>query len=246
MVERKLVDSRSRALQLIKDEQIYVNEVLIKKSSFNVTEDDKIEIKEEFPYVGRGALKLEGAFEAFKLDFTQKIIADIGASTGGFTDFSLQHGAKKVYAIDVGHDQLAQKLRNDGRVINLEGKNIREGVELPEKVDMIVSDLSYISLRLVIDEMAKLLVPYGEMVLLFKPQFEVGRDNIGKNGIVKNFIIIKKVLNEFWDDLIKKELHPQGLSRSPIKGKTGNQEYLIYIKYGPGDDLPFSKVEEQL
>ncbi len=201
LVERGLVESRSKASALIKEGKVLLNGESSFKPSLKLTEEEiqTLEVNDEDNFVGRGAKKLLGALEKFNIKVDDLICADVGASTGGFTQVLLTNGASKVYAIDVGHDQLAKSLREDERVINYEGINIRHGIELDEKVDLVVADLSYISLRLTLEPMLKLLQPNGQAIILVKPQFEVGKENVGKGGIVKDNEIVMKTLFELYD-----------------------------------------------
>ena len=198
LVKRGYFKTRQKAKYAIENHDIYVNDKLVEKISKTYEEDCKIEIKKEtLKYVGRGGLKLEKAINEFNIILKDKICMDIGASTGGFSDCMLQEGAKKVYAIDVGHDQLDEKLQIDKRIVNLEGTNIKDiKIEEFEKIDFISIDLSFISLLNVLDIAYKLLSNMGEIVVLIKPQFEAGRENINKNGIVKDKKIHKKVIEK--------------------------------------------------
>ena len=231
LVTKALVSTRSQASQVIKDGQVSVNGEVITKPSFKCSAEDDIVIHKEHLYVGRGAEKMAGAYKDFNLSFEGKVVGDMGASTGGFTEFALLHGASRVYAVDVGHDQLAKKLCEDNRVINLEGTNIREGLPLDTMnplCDIIVVDLSFISLNLVLAPMSEGLRSGGEFVILVKPQLEVGKEALGKNGIVRDQDAIEASLDE-----VKKSCQEVGLevgqvSPCSIKGKTGNQEYFFY------------------
>ena len=198
LVKRGYFKTRQKAKYAIENHDIYVNDKLVEKISKTYEEDCKIEIKKEtLKYVGRGGLKLDKAINEFNIILNDKICMDIGASTGGFSDCMLQEGAKKVYAIDVGHDQLDEKLQIDKRIVNLEGTNIKDiKIEEFEKIDFISIDLSFISLLNVLDIAYKLLSNMGEIVVLIKPQFEAGRENINKNGIVKDKKIHKKVIEK--------------------------------------------------
>lgn len=231
MTMRSLVRSRSAAQNLIKDGIIYVNGKKAEKSSFNVNVDDKIEIKGELPkYVGRGGLKLEKAIEAFKIELKGLVCIDVGASTGGFTDCMLQNGARLVYAVDVGSNQLDVSLRNDNRVISLENTDIRKaGEKIPDKADFISVDVSFISLKQVLPEVKKLLKENGRSVALIKPQFEVGKGGIGKGGIVKNPSAREKAVKEIRDFAEGLGFRCGGITESPIRGGDGNVEYLIYL-----------------
>jgi len=232
LVSLGLVATRSQALQLIKEGIVYLNDNVVKKTSFKVSLEDreKIEIRKEHLFVGRGAHKLEGAHKEFNLNFKDKVIADVGASTGGFTEYALINGAQKVFAIDVGHDQLAFKLKNDSKVINMEGVNIKNPVELEVSCDMAVVDLSFISLKLVAKNIADLVKYKGKIVFLVKPQFEVGRQGLGKKGIVKDLRLSENVLEELKQFLTSLNILVLKTAKAAIKGKTGNQEYLFYCQ----------------
>ncbi|MBD5104962.1 MAG: TlyA family RNA methyltransferase [Ruminococcaceae bacterium] len=233
LTARSLVKSRNVAQQLIKDGIVFVNGKNITKAAFDVEDADVIEIKGELPkYVGRGGLKLEKAVECFKIRLKDCTCIDVGASTGGFTDCMLQNGAEKVYAVDVGSDQLDEKLRNDSRVISLENTDVRaaEG-KIPEKADFISVDVSFISLKTVLPEVKKLLKESGTVVALIKPQFEVGKSGIGKRGVVKNPSLREKAvwdIKEFSESIGFK---CRGLIQSPITGGDGNIEYLICLSF---------------
>lgn len=229
LFELGLVDSRKKASDLIKDGKVFINGIVVNKPSKEFVGDEKIEITEALKYVSRAGLKLEGAYKNFNFDIKDKIAVDVGSSTGGFTDFLLQNGIKKVYAVDVGTSQLVEKLRSDSRVVSLEKTDIRKA-ELPEKVDLAVIDVSFISLEIVLPSVINLLKEKGEIIALVKPQFEVGKENIGKGGIVKDdqakFFILEKIKN-FAGKLglkIKEEMI------SPITGGDGNEEYFLYLK----------------
>lgn len=225
-----LTATRSQAQLLIKEGSVFINGKAVLKSSYECSEQDQIEVRKEHQFVGRGAHKIEGAHQDFNLSFKDKIIADVGASTGGFTEYALMNEAKKVYAIDVGRDQLAQKLREHPLVENLEGVNIRYGIELAEKVDLAVVDLSYISLKLCLLPIKDLCQSSGEIVALVKPQFEVGKDNIGKNGIVKSEKVALASVRELALWCRDNGLGLVDAKPCRIAGKTGNQEYFFYFK----------------
>ncbi len=243
LVDRGYFQSRERAKAAIMAGVVFINGQRVEKAGTAVSDDCEIFIKEDIcPYVGRGGLKLEKALKEFNIDLNEKVCVDIGASTGGFTDCMLQNGAKKVYAIDVGYGQLDYKLRKDPRVVNLERVNIRyleEGSVEPE-VDFISIDVSFISLALVLPIASGLMKSEGELICLVKPQFEAGREQVGKGGIVRD----KKVHEEVLEKIIKcglaEGLNPAGLTYSPLKGAKGNIEYLLYFKkssqshYEPG------------
>lgn len=231
LVDRKIIKSRNAAQQIIKEGIVFVNDKPITKSAFLVNECDKIEIKGDMPkYVGRGGLKLEKAVDEFKIDLKDKVCIDIGASTGGFTDCMLQNSARLVYAVDVGKDQLDISLRNNRKVISLEQTDIREAEgKIPEKADFISIDVSFISLKLVLPFAVDLLNEQGSIIALIKPQFEVGKSGVGKNGIVKNPKLREKVVNEIKEFSLQSGLKVNGITQSPIAGGNGNIEYLIYL-----------------
>lgn len=225
-----LAPTRSQAQLLIREGKVLVNGDIVIKTGHEVDDEDRIELLQTHLFVGRGAQKLLAALEAFDLDAKGKIAADVGASTGGFTQVLLERGVEKVYALDVGHDQLAASLKTDSRVVNLEGINIRNGIELPEKVDFVVADLSFISLRLVLEPIRHLAKDNADFILLFKPQFEVGKEKLGKNGVVKNERVSKQVLDDFFSWCRSGGWQVQGVLDSPIEGKEGNKEVLLWFK----------------
>ncbi|MGM0409313.1 MAG: TlyA family RNA methyltransferase [Bacillota bacterium] len=234
LAEKDFFKSRSKAKRAIMAGKIIVDDKLIDKAGTKVKRDANIRIKgNKIPYVSRGGLKLEKALDIFAIEVKDKEVIDIGASTGGFTDCLLQNGAKKVYAIDVGYGQLAWKLRQDDRVKVIERCNFRYLTrdELDVEVPLIVTDVSFISLRLIIPQALKFLAANGEIIALIKPQFEAGKERISKNGLVKNKKIHKDVLREissFFDDL---NLNLVDLNFSPITGSSSkNIEFLIHLK----------------
>lgn len=232
-IDKKLVDlglaqTRSKAQLLIKEGVVFVNSTKVTKTSTKVS-DENIEVRKDIVFVGRGAHKIEGALEEFKVDPKGLVVADVGACTGGFTEYVLTKGAIKVFAIDVGHGQLAPKLCEDERVINLEGVNIRDLDSLESPVDLAVVDLSFISLKLVLDNIHSLVAADGKIIALVKPQFEVGRGNIGKKGIVKSDEITRKTIIELLNWCIEKGHGVNGFCVSPLVGKTGNREYFFFF-----------------
>lgn len=232
LVEKAYFPTRQKAKFAIEGKCVYVNDVLVEKSSKTFEEDCKIEIKGEIlPFVSRGGLKLDKAIREFNIILKDKICMDIGASTGGFTDCMLQNGAGLVYAVDVGHNQLAKELVNDNRVVNLEGINIKEvNVEKFEKVDFISTDVSFISLTSVLDKAYKILKEDGEMVALIKPQFEAGKEFINKNGVVKDKKVHLRVIEKIALYANGLGFKLEQLDYSPIKGPAGNIEYIIHMK----------------
>lgn len=233
LFEKGLVESREKGKRVIMEGSVFVGTERIDKPGQNLDEDVEITIKENPNiYVSRGGLKLEKSINFFGLNLRDMVAMDIGASTGGFTDCMLKNGAKKVFAIDVGYGQLDWKLRNDNRVIVMERTNIRhvEKQDIGEEIDFISIDVSFISLRLVLPVAKKLLKDNGEIIALIKPQFEAGRDNVGKKGIVRDKKIHFQVMQEIVSYCVENNLGPHGLTYSPITGATGNIEFLIHLK----------------
>ncbi len=232
LFDKGLVQSRERARTLIMAGKVMVNDQIADKPGLRVAEDAAIAVKEDLPYVSRGGLKLEAAINNFKLDVRGKICLDVGASTGGFTDCLLQHGAEKVFAVDVGYGQLAWKLRQDPRVVVIERTNIRSLPleRIPTPIDLVVMDVSFISLKIVIPCALKFLRPGGWMVALIKPQFEVGKDKVGKGGVVRDPYLHAEVIadiSSFCEQLGIMVFHA---IPSPILGPKGNQEYLLAME----------------
>ena len=234
LTENGMTSSRERAKALIMAGQVYVKNQKCDKAGTMLDENEKnVEIRgEQLKYVSRGGLKLEKAMKDFPVVLDGKTTMDIGASTGGFTDCMLQNGAKKVFAVDVGYGQFAWKLRNDPRVVNMERTNIRYVTpdDIGETIDMASIDVSFISLKLVLPAAYNLLSDDGEIVALIKPQFEAGKGQVGKKGVVKDKNIHFEVIRTVLDFASENGLSVLGLSYSPIKGPEGNIEYLTYIK----------------
>ena len=239
LVDKGFYESRSQAKRAIMAGKILVDEEIIDKAGTPVKENVRIRIKGEvLPYVSRGGLKLAKALEVFDVSPLQKEAIDIGASTGGFTDCLLQNGASKVFAIDVGYGQLAWKLRQDERVEVIERTNFRylTTEQLPIKVPLIVTDVSFISLRLIIPKAVNFLKNDGDIIALVKPQFEAGPDRVGKNGVVKGKNVHIAVLKEMIDFFVEEKLIIKGLDYSPITGASSkNIEFLIHLKYRKDD-----------
>ena len=236
MVQQGLVPSRQRAKTLIQNGQISVNGKVCTKPAFAVEETDQITMEgSDIPFVGRGGLKLEYALEQTKRSLDGLVCLDIGASTGGFTDCMLQNGAVKVYAVDVGHGQLAWKLRNDERVVCMEKTNIRYVTpeDIEEPVDFSSIDVSFISLTKVLLPVRNLLSQDGQIVCLIKPQFEAGREKVGKKGVVRDPAVHKEVIEKVIAFAKEQYLQPLALDFSPIKGPEGNIEYLLYLQKKP-------------
>ena len=236
LVEQELLETREKAKREIMAGNVIVNEQVVTKAGTMFKDDDdlNIRIKNKLKYVSRGGLKLEKAIKTWNLDFKDKLVLDIGASTGGFTDCALQSGAKYVYSVDVGKNQLDWKLRNDERVFSIEEMHIKDLEKKDinnKKVDFIVIDVSFISLTKVIPYFERFLAENGKIVMLVKPQFEVGREKIGRNGVVEN--------EEYHDEAIKKVISFSkecgyeliGVEDSPIRGAKGNKEFLMLLKF---------------
>jgi 23S rRNA (cytidine1920-2'-O)/16S rRNA (cytidine1409-2'-O)-methyltransferase len=228
LVERGLVDTRSKAQSLIMARRVLVNGQFVDKAGANVAADDEVRVAElEHPWVGRGGMKLAHAVQRFAIDLEGKVCADIGASTGGFTDVMLKHGAVKVYAVDVGYGQLDVSLRNDPRVVNREKVNARylQPENFDEAIDFVSIDVSFISLKLILPAVAGFL--RGELVALIKPQFEVGKHEVGKGGIVRDNAKRQAAIEGVVTCARELGFEVKGVIESPIKGAEGNIEYLM-------------------
>ena len=232
IVELGLCESREKAKAAIMAGDVYVNGQKALKAGDTVKDEDKIEVRGGMEFVSRGGYKLKKAMASFPIILTDKICMDIGASTGGFTDCMLQNGAVKVYCIDVGYGQLAWKLRSDERVVNLERTNIRYVTreQIPDEPDFASVDVSFISLKLVLPVVYELLAEAGECVCLIKPQFEAGRDKVGKKGVVREQSTHVEVVENIVVFARETGFTVAGLDYSPIKGPEGNIEYLLYLK----------------
>ena len=230
-----LTESRERAKTTIMAGLVYVNGQKADKPGMQVAPDVNVEVRgDALPYVSRGGFKLEKALKVFPVDPAGLTCLDCGASTGGFTDVLLKNGASKVYAVDVGYGQLAWSLRNDPRVISMERTNVRylTAEKIPEPIDLAVMDLSFISVRLILPAVHPLLKENAEVVCLIKPQFEAGREEVGKKGVVRDPKVHLDVLNRFLEFLPGAGYTALGLDYSPIKGPEGNIEYLGYLRKG--------------
>lgn len=242
LTERGLEESRQRAQAVIMSGVVYVNGRKADKPGMAVAPDAQVEIRgEKLPYVSRGGLKLEKAMKSFPIRLEGAVCGDIGASTGGFTDCMLQNGAAKVYAVDVGRGQLAWKLRNDPRVVCLERTNARylSREQVPEELSFASVDVSFISLALILPPLAALLADGGQVVSLVKPQFEAGREKVGKKGVVRDPAVHLEVLERFLGHARAAGLTPLGLTYSPIRGPEGNIEYLGYLEKTGGTPADF-------
>lgn len=225
-------DSRERAKQLITNSCVHVNDKLTTKPSLKVNDSDDIKVNNDLFYVGRGASKLEKAVSFFNINVENAVAVDIGASTGGFTDFLVKNGAKKVYAVDVGHGQLHDTLKNNDCVINMENTNFRyiDTSVFTDLVDIITADVSFISLKLILPKIVEISHENTNIVVLVKPQFEAGKNNVGKNGIVKDKSVHLAVLNNFNEYCKENGLIIENITYSPIKGGDGNIEYLAHLR----------------
>jgi 23S rRNA (cytidine1920-2'-O)/16S rRNA (cytidine1409-2'-O)-methyltransferase len=233
LVERGIAESRQRAQAMILAGLVLAGDRVIDKAGCMLNQDVAIRIKGDAnPFVSRGGLKLQGALQAFSLSVRDLVALDVGASTGGFTDCLLQAGAKKVYAIDVGYGQLAWKLRKDPRVVNIERTNIRffDGSGIDDDIDITVIDASFISLRLVIPPVMKLIKEDALILCLVKPQFEAGRKEVGKQGVIKDPHVHERVLEEIETFCRESGLEVMGRCDSPLLGPAGNREFFLYLK----------------
>ncbi|MRR38387.1 TlyA family RNA methyltransferase [bacterium] len=233
LVDKGLVETRSKAQALIMAGRVTIGGVPVTKAGTPVEEEAEILVKAPPKHVSRAGGKLEAALDAFKVEVSGRIVIDVGASTGGFVDEMLQRGASKVYAVDVGHGQLHWKLRNLQTVVNLEGINARslDPALITEPCDIATFDVSFISLKLVIPPVLKVLKPHGELVALIKPQFEAGREQIGKGGLLKNLDIAQEIIHDMKEFLAALNCEVSGTIPSPVKGVKGNQEYLVHAVY---------------
>ena len=238
MVERGLADSRQRAQAIIMAGQVFSGDRRMDKAGLSLDESIPLEVRgQTLRYVSRGGLKLEKAMACFPIVLEGKVAADIGASTGGFTDCMLQNGASKVYAVDVGYGQLAWSLRSDPRVICLERTNARYLTEeqIPEQLDFASIDVSFISLKLILPALRALMKDDGQVAALIKPQFEAGREKVGKKGVVRDPAVHLEVLEQFLVHAAESGFTVKGIDFSPIRGPEGNIEYLGYLSAQPGE-----------
>lgn len=232
VVHRQLADSRSRAQALILAGDVLVNGLPVLKAGAPIRTEDELAIKSPPRFVSRGGEKLDKALEVFRVEVEGATVADFGASTGGFTDCLLQRGARRVYAIDVGYGQLAERVRTDSRVVIMDRTNVRHIEALPEPVQLVVIDVSFIGLRLVLPAAKSVLAENGEIVALVKPQFEAGKGNVGKGGVVRDPAVHRRVLAEMFQLADEFHLGVIGLIESPIRGPAGNVEFLIHLRPG--------------
>ena len=232
LFENGFAESREKAKAIIMSGNVYINNQKADKPGDNVNENDQVEVRGKTnPFVSRGGLKLDKAINVFGVSLENKVCVDIGASTGGFTDCMLQNGAQKVFCIDVGYGQLAWKLRTDPRVVNMERTNIRYVTteQIGQKLDFASIDVSFISLRLVLPVAKELTKEDGEILCLIKPQFEAGREKVGKKGVVRDINVHLEVVESIIEFAQSIGLYPKALDYSPVRGPEGNIEYLLYL-----------------
>ena len=249
LVEKSLVSSRERAKSYIMAGLVFVNNQKVDKAGTMIPVEANIVVTgDSIGYVSRGGLKLAKALTFFSIDMQGKVMADVGASTGGFTDCALKNGASRVYAIDVGYGQLAWSLRTDTRVVNMERTNIRNITleDIGEPLDFISIDVAFISLDKVLPVVKRILSPVGTVVALIKPQFEAGRDKVGKKGVVRDPKVHSEVIVKIVNISRELGLTPMGLTYSPVTGPEGNIEYLIYLAGYLTDDTVSNTIIEQL
>ena len=233
-------ESREKAKAIIMSGEVFIDGNRADKPGMQVAADCNLEVRSKaLPFVSRGGYKLDKAIKVFDLDPAGKVCIDCGASTGGFTDVLLQNGAARVYSVDVGYGQLAWKLRTDERVINIERTNLRYITEeqIPEKLDIAVCDVSFISIKLIMPSVAKLLKPDAKILCLIKPQFEAGRESVGKKGVVRDRDVHIRVIKEIVEFIPTIGFSLKGLDFSPIKGPEGNIEFLCFMQNTPGCDI---------
>lgn len=238
LVERGLVETRSKAKAMIMAGDVLVNDQKETRAGRPIGENDVLSLKEKPRFVSRGGDKMEGALNAFGINVTGMTAADFGSSTGGFTDCLLQHGAKRVYAIDVGYGILDERIRTDERVVSMERTNARYVEELPEPIDIVVIDVSFISLNLMFPAVKSVLAPNGVCVPLIKPQFEAGPENLGKRGVVRDPAVHEMVLRKVLGFAEEHGFTALGLIASPLKGPNGNVEFLAHLTLETHDNAP--------
>lgn len=243
LVRLQIADTVEKARALIMEGRVFQNGQRLDKPALPLKTDAGLVVKgDKIPYVSRGGLKLERAIRAFALDLSGLTCLDVGSSTGGFTDCMLQNGASKVYSVDVGYGQLAWQLRTDPRVVNLERTNARylTREQIPEKIDFFSVDVSFISLKIILPAVRPLLKDGGKAVCLIKPQFEAGREKVGKKGVVRDKAVHEEVVQMICDFAVENGYSVLGLTFSPVKGPEGNIEYLVFLQKS---DAPVNTAE---
>lgn len=250
LFERGLVQSREKARALIMAGQVIVNGVVVDKPGVRVSSSDQLDVKAPPRFVSRGGEKLDAALSAFAIPVVGRLCADVGASTGGFTDCLLQRGAHRVYAIDVGYGQLDYRLRQDERVVVMERTNARYLERLPERIQLAVVDVSFISLKVLLPVIRGWLNPIADVIILIKPQFEAGRDQVGKGGVVRNSAVHRQVLLTTLGFAVETGYRVHGLIVSPLRGPAGNVEFLAWLTHGvdahPQDTLAISNLVDRV
>jgi 23S rRNA (cytidine1920-2'-O)/16S rRNA (cytidine1409-2'-O)-methyltransferase len=231
LVDRGLVESRTKAQALVMAGEVMVDGRAVVKAGTLISEESEITVIGPPPFVSRGGLKLDYALDQFKIDVSSKVIIDVGASTGGFTDCLLKRGAKRVYAIDVGYGQLDYRLRQDSRVVVMDRVNARYPITMPEKVDLATIDVSFISVEKIIPSVARMVKEGGILLVLIKPQFEARRNEVGKGGIIKQPGVHAHVLGRFIAWIVRNGFRLKGLVASPILGASGNREFFILFNF---------------
>ncbi|MGB1249399.1 MAG: TlyA family RNA methyltransferase [Candidatus Promineifilaceae bacterium] len=242
LVEQGLVPTRAKAQAYVMAGDVRVNGEVVTKAGMKVPVAATITLANVMPYVGRGGFKLAGALETFPLDLTERVCADVGACTGGFTDVMLQNGATRVFSIDVGYGQLVWKLRSDDRVTVMERTNARYVETLDEPVSFVAIDVSFISLKLILPAVKKWLADQFDIVALIKPQFEAGKKQVGSGGVVRDPAVHQSVLESILNWCIGNNLHPHGLAKSSIQGSDGNVEFLVWLTSTPNETFDTSEV----
>jgi 23S rRNA (cytidine1920-2'-O)/16S rRNA (cytidine1409-2'-O)-methyltransferase len=245
LVEQGLAESRARAQALVLAGQVTIDGQPAQKPGQPIRPEAVLAVRQPEPYVGRGGYKLAHALDQFKLDVNGLLAVDVGASTGGFTDVLLQRGAGRVYAVDVGHGQLHWRLRTDPRVVVLDRVNARYLTELPELVNLATVDVSFISLRLILPPLRRVLTPGSTIIALVKPQFEAGRAEVGSGGVVHSAAVHRRVLEDLLHWLPTQQLRLGDLTTSPIRGAAGNLEFLALVTAGEGSIEPGAALVEQ-
>lgn len=240
MVERGLCESEHKARAMIMAGDVLVNDQKETRAGRSIKSGDVVSLKQKPRYVSRGGEKLEGALKAFNIDASGMVAADFGSSTGGFSDCLLQHGAAKIYAVDVGYGILDERIRTHERVVSMERTNARYVEALPEPVDIVVIDVSFISLGLMFPAVKNVLRSGGVCVPLIKPQFEAGQENVGARGVVRDPQVHRMVLENVLGMAAEHELAPLGLIASPLRGPNGNVEFLAHLFNGPSNDAASS------
>jgi len=230
LFERGLADSREQAQALIMEGVVYTPSGRVLKAGSTLPDDVELEVKGRLPFVSRGGLKLSHALDQFQIDVDGLMVLDVGASTGGFTDCVLQRGAKRVYAVDVGHGQIDYGLRQDERVTVMEKTNARHPFDLPEQVDLVTMDVSFISISMVIPEAVKHLKPGHYICSLVKPQFEAPKEQVGRGGVIKDPKVHAGVLGKTVNWAVSQGLRVRDMCRSPIQGDAGNREFFILLQ----------------